>query len=230
LVVGVALLLAGLAGGCAGQIGEMPTWVAFAEENVESGNDVGIVVLKVAPSAEVLLAVGRIEHNGWRSTGRQSRVWLAAQDGFVVARVSPVQDETTYAVIQVRPDQPAGAKDEVALTYETAFWSVAPGGAAVAAGATDEATARPAYRPTGEVRLPVLKAAAGRVVFAGTIRIDAVREPDAAEAPRKVGITPAVAADDLEVVRRFMAQHYPKVTARIVASPLQMMRRNEPAD
>ena len=73
-----------LAGGCAAQISEMPTWVGFEEDNVMGADDTAVVVLKVAPPAQVLLAEGRIDPNGWRGKGSASRAWLPARDGFVV--------------------------------------------------------------------------------------------------------------------------------------------------
>ncbi len=217
------VLLLPLAGGCAGQIGEMPTWVAFDEDgNVETGNDQAVVVLKVAPPAEVLLSPGRIEQNGWRAQGKKSAVWLSARDGFVVAKVAPTHDAMAYAVIGVRPARLAGAQAGMAHTYETGFWSVLPGTAP-----PDKGGEGVAYGPAGEARVPLCQAIAGRVAFAGTIRIDALRDPDANEAPPKVGITPATSPDDIEAVRRFLAQQYPLVRARVVPIPLQMMRRNE---
>lgn len=222
----LVVFLAPPAGGCAGQIGEMPTWAAFDEDDVEAANDAAIVVLKVVPPAQVLLAAGRIDQNGWRSKGPRSGVWLSAKAGFVVARVSPTQDEDAYAVIQVRPDQLAGGRDGTAPTYETGFWSVVPG-SAMAGGATqgsEKAGDRPAYGPVGEARVPLFGAIAGRVAFVGAIKIDALREADSDEAPQKVGITPVASLEDIEAVRRFLAQHYPKVRARIVSRPLQMMR------
>ena len=73
----------------------------------------------------------------------------------------------------------------------------------------------------------MFRAIAGRVAFAGTLRMDALQEPEASGPPPKVGITPATSPDDIEAVRRFLAQHYPKIRARVVPSPLQMMRWNE---
>jgi hypothetical protein len=205
-----------LAGGCAAQIQEMPTWVAFGEDNLEGSNDTAVVVLKVTPSAEVLLAPGRIDPNGWRSKGKKSGVWLSAQGGFVVAKVSPTEDAAAYAVIGVRPDRLTGTAEGIAPTYESGFWSLVPGNA-------EPGT----YGPTGETRVPLLKAIAARVTFVGAIRIDALGEADANEMPQKVGITPVTSPDDIEAVRRFMRKEYTKVTARVVPAPLQMMRRNE---
>jgi|GEM_PF-7019290 len=149
-------LLPMLAGSCAGQISEMPTWVGFNEDNVEGADDVAVVVIKVAPPAQVLLAAGRIGPNGWRSKNPAGGVWLSARDGFVVARVSPTQDEMAYAVIQVRPDHQSDGKDGTAPTYETGFWSALPGtpGAEVATEGPVKDGARPAYGPTGEARVP----------------------------------------------------------------------------
>ena len=214
----LVVLLSLPAGGCAGQISEMPTWVAFDEDTVEGANDVAVVVLKVVPPAEVLLAAGRIEPSGWRSSGPKNRAWLPARDGFVVARVSPTQDEDAYAIIEVRPGQVVAATEGTAATYDTGFWSAVAGNAAP-----------PSYGPTGEARVSVLKAVAGRVSFVGTLRIAALQEPRAGEAPQKVGITPVVAPEDSDAVKRFMAEHYPKVRARMVSRPLEMMRRNEAA-
>jgi hypothetical protein len=216
----VLVLLPLLVGGCAGHVSEMPTWVGFDEYN-----DDAIVVLKVDPPASVLLAVGSIDQKGWRAKGPKSRMWLSACDGFIVARVSPTQDDGAYGVIQVRLDKSPGGQDGAAPTYETGFWSVVP-----AERASEEGGSGKNYAPAGEARIPVLKATAARVTFAGTIRIDAMREPGSDEAPQKVGITPVTAPDDMAAVGRFMAQHYPKVTARIVPGPLQMMRGNENAE
>ncbi|MBN2575398.1 MAG: hypothetical protein JXP73_12615 [Deltaproteobacteria bacterium] len=221
-----------LAVGCAGQISEMPTWVGFEEDNVEGGDDVAVIVLKITPPAEILLAAGRIGPDGWRGKGPASGVWLSARDGFVVARVSPSQDEMAYAVVQVRPRHLAGGKERGEPTYETGFWSAVPAdaGAGGATQAPAKAGNRPAYGPTGEARIPLFKAIAGRVAFVGTIRIDALREFDAGETPQKVGITPVVSPDDIEAVRRLLASHYPKIRARVVPSPLQMMRWNRAAE
>jgi len=222
-------LLPLLAVGCAGQISEMPTWVGFDEDNVEAGNHVAVVVLKVEPPAQVLLAAGRIDQNGWRSTGRKGEVWLSARDGFVVAKVTPTQDEMAYAVIQVKPDQLAGGSAASTPTYETGFWPRVTTNA-VTGGSTqgeERAGDRLAYGPAGEGRVPVLKAIAGRVVFVGAIRIDALQEHGTDKAPPKIGITPVASPDDGEAVRRFLAEKYPKVRARIVPRPLQMMRRTE---
>jgi len=222
-------LLPMLEGSCAGQISEMPAWIGFDEDNVEGTDDVAVVVIKVAPAAQVLLAAGRIGPNGWRCKSPAGGVWLSARDGFVVARVSPTQDEMAYAVIQVRPDHLGDGKDGTAPTYETGFWSALPGtpGAAVTTEGPGKDGAPPAYSPTGEARVPVFKAIAQRVTFAGTIEIDALPKPDADEAPQKVGITPVTSPEDIMAVTRFLAQHYPKVRARVVPSPLQMMRRDE---
>ena len=205
-----------LAGGCAAQIQEMPTWGAFGEDNVEGSNDAAVLVLKVTPPAEVLLAPGHIEQNGWRGKGKKSGVWLSAQGGFVVAKVSPTEDAAAYAVIGVRPDHLTGTPEGTAPTYESGFWSLVPGNAVPGS-----------YGPTGEARVPLLKAIAARVTFVGAIRIDALGGAGANETPQKVGITPVTSPDDIETVRRFMRQEYTKVTARVVPAPLQMMRRNE---
>ena len=219
-----------LAGGCASQISEMPTWVGFDEDNVEGADDVAVVVLEVAPPAQVMLAAGEIGPKGWRDKGPKDGVWLSARDGFVVAKVSPTQDETAYAVLQVRPHQLARQKEGPAPTYGTGFWSAVPthagaGGARV----PDQAEDRPAYGPTGGARVPVFEAIARRVTFVGTIRIDSLSEPEGDKAPQRVGITPVASAGDLEAVRGFLVQHYPKIRARVVPRPLQMLRWNRVA-
>jgi hypothetical protein len=221
-----------LTGGCAGQIGEMPTWVGFEEEDVYGADDVSVVVLKVEPPARLLLAAGRIGPNGWRGKGPTSGVWISARDGFVVARVSPTQDEMAYAVIGVHPHHLAPGKDAGAPTTEAGFWSAVSAnlGAESATRGLRDGGDLPAYRPTGQAHVPVLKAIARRVTFVGTVALAAWPEPDANAVPGKVGITSVTSPDDIEAVRRFMAQHYPKVRARVVASPLQMMSWTEPAE
>jgi len=213
-------LLALWVGGCAGQITEMPTWIPFSEYT-DNGlyTDDGVVVLKVSPPASVLLAIGRIEQEGWREKRGAGRVWLSAKDGHVVAKASPAQQDVAYAVVEVRPDSLPGGEG-AALGYETGFW----------AATAEKAGDRPAYQPTGQARVPVFKATAARVTFAGAIRIDPVRAPDSKEPPQKVGITPVTSSDEMEAVRRFMAERYPKVTARLQSAPLQMMRRFEPGE
>ncbi len=206
----VLLLL--LTAGCAGQVAEMPTWVGFDEYD-----DDAVLVLKVVPSASVLLAAGRIDAQGFRPKGPKSQMWLAAEDGYIVARVSATADDGAYAVVQVRAEQIA---DGAAPTYETGFWS--PVAADAATGASGQA-----FGPSGEARLPVLSATAARVSFAGTLRLDAIRQPGSTEAVQKLAVTPATSADDLAAVTRFLAQHYPKVTARVVPVPLRMLRRHE---
>jgi hypothetical protein len=215
-----------IAGGCAAQISEMPTWVGFEEENVEGADDTAVVVLKVAPPAQVLLAAGRVGASGWRGKGPKSGVWLSARDGFVVAKVSPTQDEMAYAVIQVRPPHLAGEKEGAAPTDEMGFWSAVPASAQAGGAMRGPETAGDglAYGPVGEARIPAFKAIAGRVTFVGTIRIDALPASDASEVGQKVSITEVASPDDVEVVRRFMAQHYPMVRARVVQRPLQMVK------
>jgi hypothetical protein len=209
-----------LAGGCGGQVAEMPTWVGFDEYN-----DDAVLVLKVEPSASVLLAVGNVDQNGWRAKGPMSRIWLVPRDGYVVARVAATQEDWAYAVIQVRPGKLPGARDGAAPAYEAGFWSVTPADAA-----PEKGEGGPAYGPAGQARIPVLKATAARVSFAGTLRIEAAREPGSDGPPQKVGVTPATSPDDMEAVTRFMAQHYPKIIARIVPRPLEMMRRSGASD
>ncbi len=221
--IALTLALPLLAADCVAQISEMPTFVGFDEDNVEGGNDAAVVVLKVEPPAEILLAAGCIGPQGWRGTGPKNRAWLSARGGFVVAKVTPTQDDMAYAVVQVRP-QPVGTSERTAPTYETAFWSIAASGAAATPGGNG-----PAYGPGDQARIPLVEAVAGRVVFAGTLRIDALAEPGAGEAPQKVAITP-VTSSDLGEVSRFMAQRYPKVRARILPRPLQMMRMREGTD
>jgi hypothetical protein len=228
----LVVLVALVAGGCAGEIGEMPTWVGFQEDNVEGADDVAVAVLKVTPPSQVLLAAGRIGPNGWRSKGPKSEVWLSARDGFVVAKVSPTQDELAYAVLQVRPSQLAGTGEGTALSQETGFWSAVPGSAEIggATHGTEKAADGPAYGPAGEARIPAFTAIARRVTFVGTIKIDALAAPDGDQAPQKVGITPVFPAEDIEAVRGFLAQRYPKIGARVVPGPLQMVRRNAAAE
>jgi hypothetical protein len=212
-----------LSGACAGQISDLPSWDSFGEDSIQGENDFAVVVLGVEPAARVLLAYGRIEKGGW--SGKSTPVWLSAKDGFVVARLTPTRDDLSYAVVQVCPGRRVGAKEGAAPTYETGFWSALPAGAA-----PGQCSDGVAYGPTGNARVPVLEAIMGRVAFAGTIRIDALGERDADAAPQKVGLTPTTSPDDIDAVRRFMAQHYPKVTARVVSRPLQMIRRGESGD
>jgi hypothetical protein len=211
-----------LASECGGHIADLPAWIGFEEDNEDA-----VIVLAVTPPASVVLAAGRIEHDGWRSKGPSGRAHLLATDGFLVAKVSPTQDEQAYAIVEVCPNHSASHSDERPSTYTTAFWSVMPSGSP-ATSATDSSVEqtvreRPAYAPSGEAHLPVLKATAGRVTYVGAITIAATKDAESDGPPAKVGITPA-APDDIEAARRFMAKHYPKVTARIVARPLEMIR------
>jgi len=215
------MLLPLLAAGCAGQVGEMPTWVGFDDYQ----DDSAVLVLEVTPPSSVLLAVGSIEQGGWRAKGPKSQMWLAPRDGYIVARVSPTQDEQAYAVIQVRPAKSPGGQDGATPTYESGFWSAVPTDPASGQGGSSRA-----YGPTGEARIPVLKATAARVNFAGTIRVDATLESGSDAPPQKVGITPVTSPNDMEAVSRFMTLQYPKVIARIVPRPLEMMRRSEASD
>lgn len=226
----LVVLAAPLTGGCVvGQISEMPTWVGFEEEDVYGADDVAVLVLKAEPPARLLLAAGRIGPNGWRGKGSTNGVWISARDGFVVARVSPTHDDMAYAVIRVRPHHLAAGRDAAASTTETGVWSAVPAnaGAGDATQGREEGGDRLAYGPTGQAQVPVFKAIARRVTFAGTIAIDALPEADANAVPRKVAITPVASPDSIAEVRRFLARHYPKVRARVVARPLQMTRWTE---
>jgi hypothetical protein len=218
-------VLALLLGGCAGQISEMPTWVAFDEDNVEGADDVAVVLLKVEPAAQVLLAAGRIEGDGWRSGGSQGQVWLPAKDGFVVARVTPTQEAMAYAVVGLRADALGRAQDGAPLGYEAGFWSAVPTSAPPGSGG-----AGMEYVPTRESRIPLCTAVAGRVTFVGALRVLALAEPGGTEAPPKIGVTPVASPDDLEAAKRYLGEHYPKVKARVVERPLQMMRRSDPKE
>lgn len=208
-----------LLGGCAGQVSEMPNWVSFGEDSVEGENDYAVVVLRVEPAAEVLLSDGRAEQSGWR--GSSSRRWLSCQDGYVVARVSPTHDQMAYGVVQVRPGQPV-ADEARANPDGGGLWAAAPTSAAP--GKSGDGIA---YGPAADASIPLFRAAMGRVSFVGTLRIEGVGERETGQAAQKVVIWPATSPDDLDAARRFVAQHYPKIRARVVASPLQMMKRSE---
>jgi hypothetical protein len=212
-----------LASGCAGQVAELPTWIGFDEESDES-----VVLLAVMPGARVVLAAGKIERDGWRSQGTPRRAELSAKDGFVVAKVSPTQDEQAYAVVEVRPDACTGSSQEASSSYATAFWSMAAAPPVPSGTSSSEqpTTARcPAYAPAGEARLPVFRATAARVTYVGGLRLGVSRDPESAEPPAKISVTPT-SPDDQEAARRFMAQRYPKVTARVIPRPLEMMRKH----
>ena len=197
------------ASGCGGFVAEMPTWVGFDEDSDEA-----ILLLAVTPPASVGLAVGRIERDGWRGKGPKSRTELSAKNGFVVAKVAPTQDDHAYALVEARPENCKILGAEASSTYATAFWSAAT---------AEPARGCPTYAPSGEAHLPVFRATAGRVTFVGGIRLGATKDPELDAPPAKIAVIP-VSPDDMEAARRFMAQHYPKVTARVVPRPLEMLR------
>ena len=64
-----------LVSGCGGQIAETAAWVGFDEDS-----DDAILLLAVTPPASVGLAVGRIEHDGWRGKGPKSRTELSVKE------------------------------------------------------------------------------------------------------------------------------------------------------
>jgi len=210
-----------LAGGCGGFVEAMPTWVELDE-----ASDDALVLLAVTPPASVVLAVGRMEGAGWRPRGPSSRVTLSGKDGFVLAKVAPSQGDRAYAVVEARPESCATLGETGALSYATAFWSPAsPASDAVAAASPSAGASRacPAYAPGEQARLPVFPATAGRVTFVGTLALGATRDAETDGAPRKLAVAPAPAGD-LEAARRFMAERYPRILARIVPGSLEMVR------
>jgi hypothetical protein len=219
----IVLLPLLLASGCAGQISEMPTWVAFDEDNVEGANDVAVIMVRVEPAEEVLLAAGRVERDGWRGAGPKSQVWLPAKDGFVVARVTPTQDAMAYAVIGVRAERHANEQAGPAPTYEAGFWP-----AVAASGAAGSDSAGTEYAPAEAARVPLLTAVAGRVTFVGALRLVALPGAGGEAAPAKIALTPVASPEALAAARQYLAEHYSKIRARVVERPLQMVRRRPP--
>jgi hypothetical protein len=210
-----------LLGACGGQINDLPTWVGFAEDSEDA-----IVLLAVTPPGSVVLAAGRVESSGWRGKGPSARMRLVARDGFIVAKVSPTLGDQAFAITQVCPEGATVGVDAPPFDHATAFWLVGVAGAP-ASEASVPLAGRECYVPTGEARLPVLKAIAGRVTYLGKLRVAATERAEPDQPAAKVGVTPE-ASDDLELPRKFMAQHFPKVTARVVARPLEMMRNVGP--
>jgi hypothetical protein len=43
-------------------------------------------------------------------------------------------------------------------------------------------------------------------------------------------LTPVASPDDLDAVRRLLSQHYAKISARVVPSPLQMLRWDQTSE
>jgi hypothetical protein len=224
-----AILL--LASGCAGHVR-----VLQCDKPFDSDDKDAIVVLRVTPGAWVMLARGKFDRNGWRAKWGHRKLW--SENGFVVARVTPTEDDEAYGIVQIRPERFTSRAEEPAFTYATALWSpvtnngtivmfglagyLAEEGAKSAFEKGKTVTASPAYTPKGEAHLPVFEAIAGEVTYVGAIRIDASKDPESDDPPEKIGVP-----NDAEAVARFMAKRYPNVHARLTTRTLQMMRWNE---
>lgn len=223
----VAIAVLSLASGCAGHIRELSPDKPFDADDKDA-----IVVLRVTPNAWVVLVRGRFDRYGWRAKGVLNRRQLWSEDGFVVARVTPTEEDEGYAIVEIRPERYSNRAQEPAFTYATALWSQLSSGIfrPIEASALAQALEGPTYFPKGEARLPVFSAVAGQVTYVGAIRIDASKDPESDDPPEKIGVTPIQLPNDAEAVARFMAKHYPNVRARVTTRVRQMMRWNEYTD
>jgi hypothetical protein len=229
-----AIAIFSLASGCAGHIRELSPDKPFDADDKDA-----IVVLRVTPKAWVVLVRGRFDRYGWRAKGALNRMQLWSGGGFVVAKVTPTEEDEGYAIVEIRPERYSNRDEEPAFTYATALWSptkptIVPLGLvpAVVSAAATSLTEIPAYSPHGEAHLPVFSAVAGRVTYVGAIRIDASKDPESDDPPEKIGVTPVPLPGnaDAEAAAGFMAKHYPNVHATISTRRLQMMRWNEYRD
>ena len=223
----VAVLL--LACGCGNHLRELSADKAFNESCKD-----GIIVLRVTPGAWVQLARGRVDRDGWRargvgvSGGRQ--FW--PEHGYVVASVTPTDENEGFGIVQIRPEKFTNIAEEAPFTYATAMWpqlSPGPFGSPLL-NAAAQAVAGPTYHPKANVRLPVFKAVAGQVTYVGAIRVDASKDPESSDPPEKIAITPIRSPADVAEVARFIAKHYPNVHAPIRTEAFRMMRRDEYTD
>ena len=188
----LAIAILSLASGCAGHIRELSPDKPFDADDKDA-----IVVLRVTPKAWVVLVRGKFDRYGWRSKGVLNRRQLWSGGGFVVAKVTPTEEDEGYAIVEIRPERYSNRDEEPAFTYATALWSpakpaVVPLGLvpALVSTAATALTEIPAYSPHGEAHLPVFSAVAGQVTYVGAIRIDASKDPESDDPPEKIGVTP----------------------------------------
>ena len=228
-----------LVSGCAGHIQYMTPYIYFDEHD-----DDGLIVLRVSAKADVMLARGRINRDGWIEKGLSDRTQFHSEDGFVIASVSPTGAGEAYGVIAVRPDDFTDMAAEPAFTYSTALWGRSSAGGIVLVGfgvvpalavgtavaIAESLKSHPTYIPTVDIKLPTFTVVAGKVTCVGAIRIDASKDVDSDDPPEKIGITPITSPADTEAVARYLAKHYPKVRGKVTTNALQMTRRNEYTD
>jgi hypothetical protein len=196
-------------------------------------SDDGIIVLRVTPRAWVVLARGRVYPDGWRERGVSGRRRFWPEDGYVVAKVTPTDENEGFGIVQIRPEKFTSIADEAPHTYATAMWppgSLTPEQPWFSEAGAAQAVPSPTYIPKANVRLPVFKAVAGQVTYVGAIRIDASKNPESDDPPKKIAVTPITSPDEAAAVARFMAKHHPNVHAPIRTAAFQMMRRDEYTD
>jgi hypothetical protein len=223
--IAIAVLL--LACGCGNHLRELSADKPFSETN-----DDGIIVLRVTPGAWVELARGRVRRDGWYERGVSNRRQFWPEDGYVVAKVTPTDENEGFGIVKIQPEKFTNIADEAPFTYATAMWpqvTLSPF-MPVVPGLIAQALAGPAYHPKANVRLPVFKAVAGKVTYVGAIRVDASKDLQSSDPPEKIAITPITSPADTVAVARFMAKHYPNVHAPIRTDAFQMMRRDEYTD
>jgi hypothetical protein len=220
-LVSFAIAILSLASGCAGHILELSPDKPFDADDKDA-----IVVLRVTPKAWVVLVRGKYDRYGWWPKGFTNIRQFWSGDGFVVAKVTPTKENEGYAVVEIRPERYSSRAKEAAFTYATALWS--PRFQAD----NPMLMECPVYAPLGEAHLPVFKAVAGQITYVGAIRIDASKDPESDDPPKKIGITPVTSPDDEETlideenIARFITKQYPKVRARVTTRVLKMMRMN----
>ena len=205
------------------------------ETPFDSSDEDAIVVLRVVPQASVTIVRGTYDRDGWISKGMGFGSWFMAEEGFIVAQVTPTDemDNDAFAVVQVRPERYTSRADEPAFTYTTARWSpvvkrtLLAAGIAAGIGTVGDCLV---YSPKGEAHMPVFRAAAGRVNYVGAIRIDASRGSRVERSAEGNRHHPDHGTGRCRFGCQFLAKRYPRVHARIAKRPLRMMRRNEYID
>lgn len=229
----LVLLVACLGSGCSHFL-DLSARTSFDERD-----DSAIIVVRVSPKTTVVLAKGIVEGDGWRTKRLPDATQFWAEDGFVVARVTPTADDEAYGIVMIRPESYTDSGDDPPATYQTVRWPkgagvmkfgpLAPGPVSQLILNGDTLAPQP-YFPNTNLPLPTFKASAGKLAYVGAIRVDASVAHGSQEPPDKIALTPVSSPLDREEVIRYLTTHYPKVHGPVRTEPLQMLRRAEYLD
>jgi hypothetical protein len=190
-----------LATGC-GRIHYLRPEKSFTENDSDA-----IVVLRVVPNAFIEIQHGYVNGDGWFTYGTMEPPQFWTEGGFLVAKLRPTEPGEAYALIKIRPD---------------GTW--------------------PGYFAEEDSRIPVFSAVAGLINYAGAITLrwgksddqpdtdgpddaeDADDTNDAHSGKDGLALSACSCESDEPTVARFMAKHYPRVRAKVIANPLHMER------